>query len=227
MPRRSFLIRHIRAHAPNERDIEKYLLRWRTQDLYAEPEEFPRLTAEGLFGTPGLLSLEIGCSTGEYLCSLAREHPERLFVGVDINLKSLEVATGNAAAQSLENILFIKAPMQWLYPLMLPGSLEAVYVHFPDPSLRPKYRKRQLLNEAFMDNMHRALVPEGTLSLVTDNAELFEGLLELVEADRRFEKTHSERYLLGFEPEVKSRYQLYWEQHGIPIKRVEIRKLSP
>lgn len=215
----------MRAHTPDVREMEKYLLRWRTQDLYAAPGAFPRLTADGLFGRPGLLSLEIGCSTGEYLCSLARAHPGRFFSGVDINFKSLAVATSNAAAQSLENIRFIKAPMQWLYPLMLPDSLEAVYVHFPDPSLRPKYRKRQLLNVTFMDKMHYALVPGGTLSLVTDNAELFEGLLELVEADRRFERTHSERYLLGFEPEVKSRYQLYWEQHGIPIKRMELRKL--
>jgi tRNA (guanine-N7-)-methyltransferase len=223
MPRRSFLIRHIRAHPPDERNLEKYLLHWSTGDLYANPEAFPRLGARDLFGRPGLLSLEIGCSTGEYLCSLARQHPDRLFVGVDINLKSLIVATGHAAAQSLENVRFIKAPMQWLYPLMLPDSLEAVYVHFPDPSLHPKYRKRQLLNKTLMDQLHRALVPGGTLSFVTDNAELFEGLLELVEADRRFEKTHAERYI-GFEPGVKSRYQLYWEQHGIPIKRVEIRK---
>ncbi len=224
MTRRSFLIRHVRAHMPGERDLEKYLLQWRTGDLYANPGAFPRLAARDLFGRPGLLSIEIGCSTGEYLCGLAREHQERLFVGVDINLKSLIVATGHAAAQALENVRFIKAPVQWLYPLMLPDSLEAVYVHFPDPSLRPKYRKRQLLNETFMDNMHRALVPGGTLNFVTDNAELFEGLLELVEADPRFEKTHAERYLLGFEPHVKSRYQLYWEQHGIPIKRVELRK---
>ncbi|HEX8597351.1 MAG TPA: methyltransferase domain-containing protein [Chloroflexia bacterium] len=223
MPRRSFLIRHIRAHPPDERNLQKYLLQWRTGDLYANPEEFPRLAARDLFGRPGLLSIEIGCSTGEYLCSLAREHPDRLFVGIDINLKSLVVATGHAAAQSLENIRFIKAPMQWLYPLMQPETLEAVYVHFPDPSLRPKYRKRQLLNETLMDNIHAALVPGGILSFVTDNAELFEGLLELVEADRRFEKTHGERYV-GFEPGVKSRYQLYWEQHGIPIKRVELRK---
>lgn len=223
MPRRSFLIRHIRAHPPDESNLEKYLLQWRTGDLYARPDEFPRLGAQDLFGRPGLLSLEIGCSTGEYLCSLAHRHPDRLFVGVDINLKSLIVATGHAAAQSLENVRFIKAPMQWLYPLMLPESLEAVYVHFPDPSLHPKYRKRQLLNQTLLDQLHRALVAGGTLSFVTDNAELFEGLLELVEADRRFEKTHAERYI-GFEPGVKSRYQLYWEQHGIPIKRVKLRK---
>ena len=223
MPRRSFLIRHLRAHPPDERNLEKYLLQWRTGDLYANPDGFPRLGARDLFGRPGLLSLEIGCSTGEYLCGLAQEHPDRLFVGVDINLKSLIAATGRAASLSLDNVRFIKAPMQWLYPLVLPDSLEAVYVHFPDPSLHPKYRKRQLLNRTLMDHMHRALVPGGTLSFVTDNAELFEGLLELVEADRRFEKTHSERYV-GFEPLVKSRYQLYWEQHGIPIKRVELRK---
>lgn len=222
--RRSFLIRHVRSRPLSQEDLRKYLLQWRSKDLYADPGAFPRLTTQDLFGTPGPLSLEIGCGTGEFICGVAEQEPGSYFIGTDINLKSLEVATTEAVSRSLENIRFIKAPMQWLYPLLLPDSLEAVYVHFPDPYLHPKYRKRRLLNETFMDNMQRTLLPGGTLSLVTDNADLLNLLLPLVEADARFEKTHPERYLTGFEPAMKSRYQLYWERHGKPIFRLLLRK---
>lgn len=218
--RRTFLIRHVRSQPAGQEELGRYLLQWRTKDLYADLDSFPKLTAEALFGKPGPLSLEIGCGTGEYICGLAQSAPDACFLGTDINLKSLEVAVGNAIAQSVDNVRFIKAPMQWLYPLMPDSSLQTVYVHFPDPSLHPKYRKRRLLNETFMDNIHRALVPGGLLSLVTDNADLLDLLLPLVEADHRFERLHPERYMVGFEPAVKSRYQLYWEKHSKPIFRV-------
>lgn len=221
--RKSFLIRHVRPRPLSEHDLSKYLLRWRTKDLYNDPGAFPMLSTEEIFGRPGPLSLEIGCGTGEFLCALAEKDPGSYFVGTDVNLKSLEVATAGAASRSLENILFIKAPVQWLYPLMVPCSLQAVYVHFPDPCLRPKYRKRRLLNDTFMENMHRALVPDGTLSIVTDNAELLDILLPLVEATTHFEKAHPQRYITGFEPDVKSRYQLYWERHSKPIYRLLLR----
>ncbi len=210
---------------PDEQTLRKYLLEWRTEDLYHNPGAFPRLTSEQLFGRAGPLSLEIGCSTGEYLCGLAQRNRSELFLGVDSNRKSLLAAVELGVSLGLDNIRFIKAPVQWLYPLFAPNSLHVVYIHFPDPSLHPKQRKRQILNRRLMDALHFALVPGGLLSFVTDNATLFDNILALVESDPRFRKTHSERYLEGFNPEVKSRYQLYWEQHGVPIKRVELARL--
>ncbi len=52
-------------------------------------------------------------------------------------------------------------------------------------------------------------------------------VLVVVEADGRFQRAHAERYLIGFEPEVKSRFQRIWERHGLPILRLEVRKKQP
>ena len=41
--------------------------------------------------------MEVGCSTGEYPCSLAQATPGHNFLGVEINLKSLHLAVHNAA----------------------------------------------------------------------------------------------------------------------------------
>ncbi len=59
---------------------------------------------------------------------------------------------------------------------------------------------------------------------MTDHETFFLEMLALLEADCRFEKAHAERYLIGFEPEVKSRFQHIWERHGLPILRCELRK---
>jgi tRNA (guanine-N7-)-methyltransferase len=224
MTRKSFLMRFVKSEPPDDEALQKYLLYWRSKELYENPHNFPTLDSPHLFGNERPLCLEIGCSTGEYICSLAAKDPATNFLGVEINLKSLYVAVRHAADLSLDNIRFIKAPFQNLFPLLAPQSLQAVYLHFPDPSLHPKQRKRQILNTTLCDAIYTALVPGGTWSIVTDNPTLFTStILPLIEGDSRFKKAHSERYLLGFEPEVKSRYQLYWEKLGATIYRVVLR----
>ena len=226
MPRKTFLNRHTKASPPDEAVAAKYLLHWHTGDLYRSLEKFPTLTSKALFGNDHPLEIEIGCGTGEFLCGLAAERPISNFLGLDINLKSLFVGVEIARSASLENIKFIKAPVQYLYPLMPQDSLQAIYMHFPDPLLRPKYRKRKVLNEVFLAHLSRTLQPGGLFSIVTDNVELFEDVLALVEESPYFRKTHTERYLTGFEPHAKSRYQLYWEAHDKPIFRLELESVK-
>jgi tRNA (guanine-N7-)-methyltransferase len=224
-PRRTFLLRHVKHIAPDEALLERYLLHWHTGDLYHRSDEFPKITSPELFGDNKPLELEIGCGTGEYLCHKAAAHPERNYVGIDISLKSLYAAVHEAAERGLANIRFIKSSLQVVYPLLADETLQAVYVHFPEPILRPKFRKRRLFNPPFLREITRALAPGGILSIVTDSEELFWGILEQVEAQSALRRTHEERYLLGFDPPVKSRYQQYWEGHGVKVYRLELAKV--
>lgn len=225
MSRRTFL-RHIHARPLDEALLERYLLRCDSRSLYEHPEQFPRLCSQALFGNDAPLELEVGCGSAEFLCALAAKEPAANFVGVDIAYKPLEKAVESAALLALENLRLLKGNFAQMYPLLAACSLRRVYVHFPDPNMRPKFRRRRIVTPAFLDAMHAALAPEGTLSVMTDHAAFFLEMLALLEADCRFEKTHAERYLVGFEPEVKSRFQLVWERHGLPILRCEVRKRS-
>lgn len=225
MTRRSFLIRHVKNRPPPEEAIRRYLLQWTSGDLYHNPGAFPRVCSPDLFGNTLPLELEVGCGTGEVLCWRAGSDPGANFLGVDFNLKSLYMAVDEAASRDLGNIRFIKASMQHLYPLMPAGSVRAIYVHFPDPALRPKYRKRRLINASFMDAVYRTLIPGGLLSIVTDSEGLFmDEVLPVVEAHGLLVRLHEERYLTGYNPPVKSRYQQYWEQLGATIYYIELRK---
>ncbi len=125
---------------PEEQTAEKYLLWLSGWRLYYEPETLSRLSSRALFGDGRPLEMDVGCGTGEFVCSLAAEDPEANFIGVDLHRKSLHRAVEIAASQRLENVVFVSADFHLLYPLFTPGSLRAVYLHFPDPGMKRRYK---------------------------------------------------------------------------------------
>jgi tRNA (guanine-N7-)-methyltransferase len=219
---RRHLNRSFRSRIPDEETARKYLLRLSGRQLYHEPCSLPRIASADLFGDDRPLELEVGCGTGEYLCSLADREPGANFLGVELHLRSLHRAVGIASALGLGNIIFVRADFTLMYPLLAPSSLRALYLHFPDPNMEPRFHKRRIFSESFLNEAHRALAPEGRLSVMTDHREFFSDMLALAERDERWGRSHEERYLVGFEVPVKSRYQRIWEGHGMPTLRFEL-----
>jgi tRNA (guanine-N7-)-methyltransferase len=220
VPRR-YINRSFRAQVPDEAIARKYLLYLTGHQLYREACTLPRLTSADLFGNDLPLDLEIGCGTGEYLCALAQQEPGVNFLGVDVHLRSLHSAV-DAARQGIDNIFFVRANFNLMYPLLEPASLRSIYLHFPDPNTERRFRKRCIFTERFLDAAWRTLIPGGTVSVMTDHRETFFAMLALAEQDERWDRAHEERYLVGFESPVRSRYQRIWEGHGIPTLRFEL-----
>jgi tRNA (guanine-N7-)-methyltransferase len=222
MPRRN--LDRKKVPAPDERTAARYLLELPGDRLYREPLAFPRIDSASLFGNQKHLELEIGCGNGEFLCSLARGEREKNFVGVEVKRKSAHEAVALASSAELDNIIFLRANFRLLYPLLVPGSLGAVYLHFPDPNVRARFRKQRIFSDRFLREMHTATTSDGSISVMTDHEGSFVEMLELAEGDERWEKNHAQRYLVGFETENRSRFQRIWEAHGLPTLRFELVK---
>ncbi|HZR39286.1 MAG TPA: tRNA (guanosine(46)-N7)-methyltransferase TrmB [Ktedonobacteraceae bacterium] len=223
MPRRT-VFRRLAHLSLDQEARERYLVTFSSRCLYHHIQRFPQLSSDELFANQQPLELEIGCGYGEFLCALAQANQARNFLGIDISYTALQQAAYLASTLALKNIKFIAANARLLYPLLAPNSLEAVYLHFPDPNRKRKFHKRQLFTPALLDAMSQGLCPGGRLSVMTDHREYFLEMLELVEQDVRFEKTHAERYLLGFDAPAISRYQRLWERHGLATLRFEVRR---
>lgn len=223
MPRRT-VFRRLAHVSLDQESRECYLLAFSARCLYHHIQHFPRLCSETLFANQLPLELEIGCGYGEFLCSLAQANPESNFLGIDISDRTLQHAAYMASTLAQENVKFVAADVRLLYPLLVPDSLQAVYLHFPDPNRRRKFRKRQVFTPALLEVISQALCPGGRFSVMTDHREYFLEMLALVEQDSRFEKIHAERYLSGFDAPVMSRYQRLWERHGLATLRFEVQR---
>jgi tRNA (guanine-N7-)-methyltransferase len=220
------LSRSVKRIPPSPEALEKYLRLWSYLEVEKNPErDLPKIDPVTLFGREQPLELEVGCGTGEFMNDLAQARPDTGFVGVDPSTKSLFLAVREADTAKIENVRYLRAPMDALYPHLVEASLSAVYVHFPDPFARNR-RQHKVLNPAFLERIHFALRPGGIFSVVSDQKELFEEALTLVEQTPGWEKTHAERFLVGYEPHVKSRYQKKWERFELTALRFEVRRVA-
>ncbi len=209
---------------PPPKIAEKYLYDWENGELYRNPEKFPHLSRQGLFGIEGNMRLEIGCGTGEMICHLAEALPEHSFVGVDLSRRAIYYAVDLADKLNLINIRFIKADIKLLYPLMVKESWEMVYLHFPDPNYGDKYIKHRVFDKIFLDQMNVCLAPQGKINVATDQKPLLMDMLELTEGDNRYRKTHDGPTLTSPNISVQSRFHQAWVRNQREIYQFELVK---
>lgn len=203
---------------------KELLLDWEPGELYAQPDRFPHLSSNELFGNQNPMEVEIGPGSGEYLCYLADSQPRTNYLGIEVSRRSATACAALAAGQGLANLRVLRTDYKLLQPLLPPNGWTKVYLHFPDPPHKTADEKRGIFDQAFLEQMASTLVPEGQISVASDKPEFFFKMLELAEKDARFRVTHSERYLEGFEAPIKSRFQRFWERKGVQPLRFILRK---
>jgi tRNA (guanine-N7-)-methyltransferase len=65
--------------------------------------------------------------------------------------------------------------------------LQAVHVYFPDPWWKKRHKKRRVMNEQFLADVERTLLPGGRLHFWTDVEEYFQTTLALIAAVSKLE----------------------------------------
>jgi tRNA (guanine-N7-)-methyltransferase len=219
-------IARIKFVLPSPAAAEKYLLEWDNRALFHNPENFPSLSPENLFNHLSPMVLEIGCGTGEFLLDSATRQPHINFVGVEISRRAVYHAVNQAEAAELGNLKFIKADIRLLYPLMEAHTWTTVHLIFPDPNYSPGRRKHRIFSPEFLDVFHTALTPNGKINVITDQLPFLEDMLQIVENDPRFSKTHTAHYLEDHSPDQKTRFQQAWERYQRPNYSFELGKSS-
>lgn len=146
------------------------------------------LVSESLFGRAGLLErrpleIEVGSGKGLFLATAARLHPERDFLGIEVAHKYARFAASRLLKQDSANACMVCGDALAIFrERVSDASLAAVHVYFPDPWWKKRHRRRRVMNEAFLQDVQRTLVPGGALHFWTDVEEYFQTTLELIAA---------------------------------------------
>lgn len=145
--------------------IETRLADWR----------FPEPAAGGLdpraaFANPRAVWLEIGFGGGEHLVAQAAAHPDTAFIGCEPFVEGVAKALAGIEDHGLTNVRLWPDDARKLVEAFPDGSIERVFILFPDPWPKRRQQKRRLVQPDFVAALHRIVAPGGQVRFATDVA---------------------------------------------------------
>lgn len=179
------------------------------------------------FGNANPITLELGCGKGDYTLALARIHPERNYIGVDIKGARLWRGAKTAVEEPLPNVAFIRTRIELIDRFFAEGEVSEIWITFCDP--QPKKPNKRLTAPRFLDTYARFLAPQSTMHLKTDSQELYEYTLDEVLPTRNnieVVASTNDLYNSGYEGEAKltqTFYERMFLAEGKPITYIQWR----
>jgi len=124
----------------------------------------------------GEIWMDLGCGKGEFLAGLAEIYPKVFFIGIEVRKRVAEKYFSKY--DHLSNLVLLHGNVNLSIPSMMDGhKVQKVFIHFPDPySRKDRYKKRRMVNEAFVQGLCEILTTGGTVSVKTDDQSLFEDM---------------------------------------------------
>ena len=122
------------------------------------------------------IAIEVGFGSGRHLLYQAVQHPDTLFIGIEIHTPSAQQVLKQIALQGIENIWIVNYDARLLLEMMPSNSCSDIYVHFPVPWDKKPHRR--VISERFLQESLRVLLPQGRLELRTDSDNYYRYALE-------------------------------------------------
>lgn len=165
-----------------------------------------------VFGNDHPLVLELGCGKGEYSIGLARNNPDRNYLGLDIKGARLWTGAKTAQLEDMKNVGFLRTRIDFINSFFDRDEVDEIWVTFPDPQEKKRRWKKRLSGARFL-NMYRAFLKDGgKVHLKTDNHGLYRDTLELVQFNQlKVERHSADVYSEDWQDEVVA-IQTYYEK---------------
>ncbi len=193
---------------------QKKLIRFEELKTFSQVLQYPENMAghwADHFGNAQPITLELACGKGEYAIGLARLHPERNLIGIDLKGNRLWVGAKIAQRDQLANVAFLRTQIDRVAEYFQPGEVEEIWITFPDPQLRWSKLKKRLTHPKFLRLYQQILKPGGKIHLKTDSPDLYVFTKQVVELYQLIVHTDTanlyDSAILSPELEIKTHYE--------------------
>ena len=190
--------------------------------IIQNPENY-RGKWKNIFGNNNPIYIEIGMGKGDFIRQNALLYPNINFIGIEkfdsimaIAIKKIDVDIPNLKlirmdALSIDNI-FDK-------------EIDLLYLNFSDPWPKPRHEKRRLTSSPFLEKYDKIFKNKKTISMKTDNRNLFEySLISFVKNNYKIEDISLDLHHSEHENNIMSEYEIKFSEKNNVIYYVKVVK---
>ncbi|GLR71731.1 tRNA (guanosine(46)-N7)-methyltransferase TrmB [Agaribacter marinus] len=160
---------------------------WPTMGLSTD---MGKLDLNDVFGRNAPRVVEIGFGMGKSLVEMAKNAPEKDFIGIEVHKPGVGACLGEAAEQAIENLrVFEHDAVEVLDTCLDNESIERLQLFFPDPWHKTRHHKRRIVQPAFVQSIRAKLKIGGEFHMATDWEPYAEHMINVMEASDGFENT--------------------------------------
>lgn len=136
---------------------------------YSSYEEFSLPNWEEIFGNKNPVHIEYCSGNGEWILDRVKENPLINWVAVELKFQRVRQVHSKRVNRRLQNLFIVCGEAQIFTKEYLPkGSVDQVYVNFPDPWPKQRHAKHRLIQAPFMKDLLDSMKMGGHLQLVSD-----------------------------------------------------------
>lgn len=148
------------------------------------------LDLDAVYGRNAPRILEIGFGNGESLAEIAHNHPQNDYLGIEVHRPGVGHLLMKIEELELTNVRVMCEDAVEILKQQIPdGSLDALYLFFPDPWHKKKHHKRRQVQPEWAQLVRRKLKLGGRLHMATDWENYAEHMLEVLTAAEGFRNT--------------------------------------
>ncbi|BAF69866.1 tRNA (guanosine(46)-N7)-methyltransferase TrmB [Nitratiruptor sp. SB155-2] len=164
--------------------------------------------------------IEIGFGSGRHLLYQAQQHPDTIFIGIEIHKPSVEQVLKQIALKDLKNLYIIDYDARLFLEFVPSNVVGKIFVHFPVPWDKKPHRR--VFSKPFIEEAKRVLKVDGVLELRTDSINYFEYALDLLLQEKKVKFEVAK----NIEPPVSSKYEDRWTRLGKDIYDIRMFNLE-
>lgn len=178
---RSFALRQGRMSQAQQNAIDT---QWSKYGLEVDGQ---LLDLVALFGREAPTIVEIGFGMGKSLAEMAEANPEQNYIGIEVHRPGVGALLKLVEEKGLTNIRVFNHDAVEVFEQSIPkGSLDAVYLFFPDPWHKKRHHKRRIVQPAFAQMVADHLKTGGHFHMATDWENYAEHMMEVMSVAERY-----------------------------------------
>lgn len=184
-PRRTIRSFVVRGGRMTDGQQKAYDNNWK---VYGLETKDGKIDYQAIFGRQAEVVIEIGFGMGTSLIEMAKNTPEKDFIGIEVHPPGVAKLMMMAAEEKINNIrVYCHDAIEVMNQCIPKSSASCLQLFFPDPWHKKRHNKRRIVQPLFADQVADVLKEGGSFHMATDWEPYAEHMLEVMESQDRYQ----------------------------------------